>query len=283
MSVRLADTQARFHALVTAREDVAAIAGRDTAARGAVDAMVVGDERLSAVERLDLYATMYFVRIHDVLRDEYARTIALLGGEAFHALVTDYLQACPPAHPSLREAGARLPGFVAGHALASDRPWLAELARLERARLEVFDGPDATPVSLAALRAIAPERFGALRLSLIPAHRVLANRFTIAPLWRAQAPEDAALPREAPGTLQPREAREVLIVWRGDVDVFHRAADDDEARWFPRLADSGGVAFETLCAALAETRDDAAAAARAFELVARWAGEGLLRADAIAG
>ena len=114
--------------------------------------MVAGDARLSAVERLDVYATMYFVRIHDVLRDEYARTAAVLGGEAFHDLVTDYLQACPPAHPSLREAGARLPAFLAAHALAADRPWLAELARLERARLEVFDGPDAAPLSIAALR-----------------------------------------------------------------------------------------------------------------------------------
>jgi hypothetical protein len=74
-----------------------------------------------------------------------------------------------------------------------------------------------------------------------------------------------------------------LIVWRRELDVLHRAADDDEARWFPRLANPGGVAFETLCAALAETRTDEAAAARAFELVARWAGEGLLSADAVAG
>ena len=37
-------------------------------ARAAVDELVVGDARLSAVERLDIYASMYFVRIHDVLR-----------------------------------------------------------------------------------------------------------------------------------------------------------------------------------------------------------------------
>ena len=264
--MKLADTQARFHALVTAREDVAAIAARDAAARAAVDAMVVGDDRLSAVERLDVYATMYFVRIHDVLRDEYARTAAVLGGEAFHALVTDYLQACPPAHPSLREAGARLPAFVAGHALAADRPWLAELARLERARLEVFDGPDAAPLSIAALRDVAPERFGALRLRLIPAHRLLSGRFTISETWRADDPA-AVLPRAEP---------EALIVWRRDVDVFHRPADADEARWLPRMADGEGVSFESLCATLGETLPDEVAAARAFELCARWAGEGLL-------
>jgi hypothetical protein len=268
--VKLAETQSRFHALVTAREDVAAVAVRDAAARAAVESMVVGDDRLSAVERLDVYATMYFVRIHDVLRDEYARTAAVLGGEAFHGLVTDYLQACPPAHPSLREAGARLPAFVGGDAVAAARPWLPELARLERARLEVFDGPDATPLSIAALRDIAPERFGGLCLRLIAAHRLLSGRFTISETWRA----------EDPGAAPPRAEPETLIVWRRDADVFHRPADADEARFFPQLAAPAGAAFETLCAALAETRSDDEAAARAFELVARWAGEGLLSAAA---
>jgi len=271
--VTLADTQERFHALVTARDDVAAIAARDAAARATIEAMVVGDESLSSVERLGVYATMYFVRIHDVLRDEYARTAAVLGGEAFHGLLTDYLQACPPAHPSLREAGARLPAFVAAHALAADRPWLGELARLERARLEVFDGPDAAPLSIAALRDVAPERFGALRLRLIPAHRLLEGRFMVSETWRA----------DDPGATPPRAEPETLIVWRREVDVFHRAADSDEGRFLSRLAQAGGLAFEALCAELAATRADEAAAARAFELVARWAGEGLIKIDAIAG
>jgi hypothetical protein len=259
--VKLADAQARFHALVTAREDVATIAARDATVRASVDEMVAGDARLSAVDRLDIYASMYFVRIHDVLREELARTAAVLGGEAFHALVSDYLQAHPPAHPSLREAGARLPAFLAAHALA-------ELARLERARLEVFDGPDAAPLTIAALRAIAPERFGAVRLRLVPAHRLLAGTCTISETWRA-ADATAAPPRAEP---------ETLIVWRRDVDVYHRSVDPDEARWLPRVADAEGVAFETLCAALGETRSDEEAAARAFELVARWAGEELLAA-----
>ena len=78
-----------------------------------VDEMIAGDARLSPEARLDIYAEMYFFRIHDVLRDEAPRTAAVLGGAAFHDLVTDYLRACPPNHPSLREAGARLPAFLA--------------------------------------------------------------------------------------------------------------------------------------------------------------------------
>jgi hypothetical protein len=159
-----------------------------------------------------------------------------------------------------------LPDFLASHALGGGRPWLAELARLERARVEVFDGPDAATVSITALRAVAPERFGALRLSLVPSHRLLANRFAISETWRA----------DDPGAAPPRAEAETLIVWRRDVDVFHRCADGDEAHWLPRLSPQEGVPFEAVCAQLGETRPDAAAAARAFELVARWAGEGLL-------
>jgi hypothetical protein len=281
--VKLADAQARFHALVTARDSVATIAARDAGARAAVDAMIAGDARLSAIDRLDVYASMYFIRVHDVLRDELPRTAALLGGEAFHGLVTDYLVACPPHPPSLREAGARLPDFLAAHALAAERPWLAEVARLERSRTEVFDGPDATPIAIAALRDVPPERFGALRFALIPSHRLLANRFAIAPIWRAQkageeageeAEQEAA--EEGDDAAPPRAAPETLIVWRRDDVVYHRAADEDEARWLPRLARTGGVLFAELCAAISETQSDEAAAARAFELCARWTGEGLI-------
>jgi hypothetical protein len=274
--VKLSDAQARFCQLVTAREDVAAIVARLPSARAAVEELVVGDARLSAVDRLDVYARMYFVRIHDVLVEELPRTAGLLGGEAFHGVVTDYLQACPPNQPSLREVGARLPAFLAAHACAAERPWLADLARLERARLEVFDGPDAAPLRLTALRAVAPERFGALRLRLVPSHRLLDNRSAIAAVWRGEDPNEVP-PRAEAETLG--RARETLIVWRREATVYHRVADRDEVRWLPRLADVDGVLFGELCAGLGTNLSDEAAAARAFELLARWAAEELLIAD----
>jgi hypothetical protein len=268
--VKLADVQARFYALVTAPESVAAtLAAAGPDAVREIDDMVAGDARLSAVARLDIYANMYFFRIRDVLRDEYPKTVTALGDDGFHNLVTDYLAACPPDQPSLREAGARLPAFLAlaGQAAARDRPWLAELARLERARLELIDADDAPAVALAELELIPPERFGALRLRLVPSHTLLENRFAIAPRWRASEPETDPVP----------PATETLLVWRRrGLDVYHRAVDAEEAaclRWLGRE----DVAFEDLCAKLAEGRTDEVAAVRAFELVARWAADGLLR------
>jgi len=48
-------------------------------------------------------------------------------------------------------------------------PWIAELARFEWARLDLFDAPDAAPVALDALRAVAPEDWARLRFTPVPA------------------------------------------------------------------------------------------------------------------
>ncbi|HEY6475204.1 MAG TPA: DNA-binding domain-containing protein [Polyangia bacterium] len=266
--MKLADTQAWFYQLVTARESVAAtVATLGPQARRALDEIVAGDARLPAAARLEIYADMYFARLRDVLRDEYPKSLMLLGAAAFHDLVVDYLSACPPSHPSLRELGARLPGFLAEHPVAAERPWAAELARLERARLELFDGPDAEPLTIESLRARPPERFATLSLRLVPCQGLLALLFDVATLWRA----------DDPGTVTPRPATGAVLVWRREREVLHRGVGDEEASWLRRLA-SDDVAFEALCAGLADGRTDEAAAARAFELVGRWASDGLLRA-----
>jgi hypothetical protein len=266
--VKLADIEARFYELVTARDSVAAtVAAQGPAMQRAVEAMVAGDARLPAIARLEIYADMYFVRIHDVLGDEYAKTAAALGAAAFHGLVLDYLDSCRPDHPSMREVGARLPAFLAAHVTAARRPWLAELARLERARLEMVDSADAETLTLAALRTLPPERFAPLRLRLVPSRALFATRFDIVPLWRS----------DDPGGAVPEPLPTLLLVWRHALEVLHRAVDDgEEADWLRRL-EIGDATFEELCAGLGRGRTDEAAAARAFELVGRWASDGLLR------
>jgi hypothetical protein len=266
--VKLADVQAWLHELVTTRESVATtIAARGPEARRALDEIVDGDTRLPATARLEIYADMYFVRLRDVLRDEYPKCVALLGAAAFHELVVDYLLARPPSHPSLRELGARLPTFLAEHPIDAARPWAADLARLERARLELCDGADAETLTIESLRARPPEQFAPLRLDLIPCCVLLAPRFDVTALWRAGDP----------AAIVPVAATAALLVWRRELEVLHRAADGEEAVWLRRLA-AGDVSFELLCAGLVQGRSDEAAAARAFELVGRWASDRLLRA-----
>jgi hypothetical protein len=265
----LAELQRRFFELVTGPESVA----KELAARGIPEAelaaTISGDARASAVERLDVYANMYFFRILDVLRADYPKLVAVVGDDAFHDLATDYLQAHPSRHPSLRFVGAALPTFVAGHARAAGRPWLAELAALEWARVDVFDRVDARVLDRAALAELAPEDFGALALAPVPALALVPARFAVEDVWRA-VEAGAELPDAAPA-----EPGHAVLVWRKDVTVHHRAVTAAERRALEHL--QLGTTFGALCVALAETEgSEEAAAELAARCLGQWLGDELL-------
>src|SRR5207249_4628005 len=121
--------------------------------------LVRADERLSVIERLDIYADMYFYRIRDALKEDFAAVAAVIGDARFHNLITDYLLAHPPAHFSLRYAGQHLPAFLAQHSCAGHWPYLSDLALLEWSVLGAFDAPDAPVLDAAALQSVPVERW----------------------------------------------------------------------------------------------------------------------------
>jgi hypothetical protein len=270
----LAELQARFFELVTGRQGVA----KELVSRGlpeaALAAVIAGDARASAVERLDVYANMYFFRILDVLRSDYPKLLGVVGDEAFHDLATDYLQAHPSRHPSLRFVGAALPGFVAGHAVAAARPWLVPLAALEWARVDVFDRTDVPVLAREALAAVALEDFAAIALAPVAAAALVPAAWSVEETWRAIEAEQ--LP-DAPDAAGPAHA---ILVWRRGVTVRHRAVDAPERRALELLFDPttfGPTTFGALCTALGEAPgSEEAAAALAVRLLGGWLADELL-------
>ena len=270
----LADVQSHLYDLITAPEGAAKRLTELGRAPDDLETIVRSSGPLSAVERVDVYANMYFFRILEVLADEYAKIVTLVGGDAFHNLVTDYLLACRPAHPSLREVGARLPAYLAHHPLAEDRPWLSELARLERTRLELFDGPDAEALTLDAVRALPPEALPELALRAVRCHALLHTEYAISPLWRAL---EADRPEKSPAPHDPPKSPETILVWRQDLTVFNRVLGPDETACLPLLRD--GATFAAICEQVLEGAPDAETAARrAFEHLAQWLTDELLAA-----
>jgi hypothetical protein len=264
----LAAIQERFYALVTAAEGVAPALAAEPGAPPLAE-MVKSDAgaRLDAVARLDVYANMYFYRLLDVLREAYPRLTAAVGEVPFHNLITEYLVACRPRHPSIEFAGERLAGFLSGHPLGREQPWLVALARLERTYTELFDGPDAETLSLDEVRALSPEQLTTLPLTLIPCHRVLAHDFTVDPFCRAlDAGDEGETPAQQP---------EVLLVWRQDREVFHRPLAAQEQTLLALAA--AGTTIQQLCDAVTAESTEAAAQ-QVFQTVARWLGDSLVRA-----
>jgi hypothetical protein len=267
--VRLREVQERFFRLLLAPEGVERGLVSLGLAAGDLDAILASDARRSAVERLDIYANMYFWRILDAMADMYPRVWRVQGRARFHNLVTDYLLKYPSTHPSLRNVGAALPRFLAERP-DPDRPWLADLAALEWARHDVFDLADAEPLTMETLRALPPEAFAALPLSLVPAARLLHFSWSVDETWEA-ATEDLEGGPLAP----PAPGDRAVLVWRQGLEVQHRALEPREAHALAMVAP--GTRFGLVCDWLAGELPEDAAAQAGFGLLAQWATDGVLQ------
>src|SRR5271166_4575794 len=141
MPTRLKKLESLLYRLITAPSGVAeGLAAERELGAGGLDAVVIGDDRLSAQERVDIYANMYFYRILDALKEDFPATLAVLGNDNFHNLVTGYLLEHPPTDPSITNCGSHLADYLRDHPMREAAPFIADLAKLERATVEVFLG-----------------------------------------------------------------------------------------------------------------------------------------------
>jgi len=110
---------------------------------------------LSSAERLELYHRQYWYRLLDSIAEDFPVLSRVMGNERFWALMEDYLLTCPSTSFTLRHLGERLPGFVETWASATEleRVWFHSIARLEYARMEVFERNEHRPILPAELAA----------------------------------------------------------------------------------------------------------------------------------
>ncbi len=212
---------------------------------------------------------MYFYRLLDILREDFPATLAILGDDGFHNLITGYLLECPPTEPSVQHCGRYLADYLRHHPLARTKPWLADLAMLERAQLDVFHAADAVALDAAALKKIPPERWPRLKLPLVPATT------TVALEWNVTRVRDAI----AAGRKWRRPARRRIsvLVFRQGSAVRHRVLDADEASAL--AAAKKGATFARICELAAGNTRGPRATRKINSLLERWLGDGLMTLD----
>jgi hypothetical protein len=226
--------------------------------------LVNGDCRLDAEGRLKLYAEAYVARLRETLEETYPALAAALGEDAFDELARSYVAAHPSRQPLLRAFGGELPGHlrkIGGPA------WHADLAALEWARCNAFDGPNPPlVVNMRTVAALGPSAIGTLRLKLIEAQHLVFVEHAVEMAWTDALDGHAVVaPRRAPG---------LLFVWRRGLEVFHRRVDEVESGLLGAAVT--GLSFAELCDRLARDFDEEEAPRRAGALLGRWIGDGLL-------
>ncbi len=219
---------------------------------------------LDAAERVGIYAAMYCARLVDALAEDYPRVAAILGPDAFGDAAHAYVARHPSTRPSLRWFGGQFGEFLAADRADARPGFIPDLARLEWARLAVFDAPEAMLLDIEALRRLPAERWSALRLELAPAVQFLQVAWPVHRIWQ-DAPVGA--------TWLPAETR--LRVWRQGDQVFQAAMDDVERTAVAHV--QAGDDFAAMCTGLAALVPGDVVAATAAALVMRWIEDGVLR------
>ncbi len=236
----------------------------------AIEARVVGTERVPVATRLSIYGDGYCSRLIEALQANFPVLSELLGEADFDALGTAYVRSHDSPFFSIRYYGNALAEFLANDAKYSGAPVLAELARWEWAMTEVFDAADADPMEADALSRVAPERWADLRFEWHPSVRRLALAWNAPQIWKAV--DDHTEPPEVALSAPPVE----WLLWRQGLRTYFRSLQPEEAAALDAARE--GHPFGELCTVLFAKLGEAQAPAAAAGFLREWVGSGLLTA-----
>lgn len=167
-----------------------------TPTRATVARVAKGNDRLTALERLEIYNRMYWFRVLDSLHEDCPGLRAALGERRFMRLAEAFLGKYPSRYWTLRDLPQRLARFI-----REEPRWAAphtalceDIARFEWAQVEVYDGAARPVFTLDDLLDADPAK---LRLSLQPYLQLLDLRYPVDDFLIAIRKRDALLRGDA--------------------------------------------------------------------------------------
>lgn len=187
---------------------------------------------------MGIYAHAYRARLLDTLADAYQKTRSVMGEVAFETAALAYIAAHPPTTRSLRWYGEHVDTHLATH--RADQPALAEIARLDWALRQAFDGPDAGPLAASALGALPPDAWATLRLVPVPTAELLVFRHNTVAVWQALDDD------EVPPALAASPIEVDWLVWRKGLQPYFRSLHRVEAALLRAMLT--GSSFAQACA-----------------------------------
>src|SRR3984885_10759465 len=120
---------------------------------------IAPNQRLSSFERLEIYNRQYWFRLISEISDDFPTLNVLLGPKQFDALIPAYLAENPSMSWTLRNLGSTLSAFLDAHPeFTGRRHRLAvDVARLEWAYVEAFEGQHLDPVTAKSAGSVSPD------------------------------------------------------------------------------------------------------------------------------
>jgi len=168
--------------------------------------------------RFAVYRNNVTCGLVNALADSFPVVQALVGEAFFSAMARTFIHDEPPASPVIAFYGSGFPDFVESFAPARALPYLADVARLEFARIRAYHAVDATVIDSATPPQVLQlgERLRDLRIELHPSVVPWVYGHPAVSIWRAHQADDVALEdidmARVEAAIVLRQALDVVVV-----------------------------------------------------------------------
>ena len=186
---------------------------RDRTSRGdsmqtLVEGIVKPNDRLTSVERLEIYSRSYWFRILSSLNEDFVGLRAVVGDRKFDALAEAYLAEKPSRSFTLRNLGSRLESWLrANPKYINPHEQLAlDMVRLEWADIECFDALEEPTLGLHEIQGLGEDP----ELRLQPHIQLLDLNFPVDNLLLQIRQENDEESDEASNTFSEKRSRSRL-------------------------------------------------------------------------
>ncbi|MCK3776929.1 DNA-binding domain-containing protein [Ensifer sesbaniae] len=178
-------------------------------------ALVSGPDGKAAMKRFNVYRNNVTVSLIEALAATFPATARITGEAFFRAMARFHVRETAPTSPLLFEYGRDFPDFIARYDHARSMPWLADVARIERAWLDAYHAADAPALTPETLASVPPDRLGDVVFEAHPATRLVRSDYPAVTIFAANRASDPV------GRIQT-SAPESALITRPDLEVAVR-------------------------------------------------------------
>lgn len=189
---------------------------------------ITGPRGKKAARRFDVYRNNVVLSLVNVLVDYFPAVCRITGETFFRAMAGEFVRAHPPSSPLLFLYGEEFPAFIEAFEPARALPYLAGVARIERAWLTAYHAADLDPLAPASLGDIPPDRLAETVFTPHPATGLIRSPFAIFDIY------DANRNAETVGPIEVARPQSVLVT-RPGLDVVVTALPDGHDAFFASL------------------------------------------------
>ncbi len=171
------------------------------------------------LEFFNIYRNGYYRAAIDSLVSNYPTILALLGDDYFRSLAKHYVTEFPPCVGSLVGYGHEFASFLAEHDVSQQLPYLSDIARLDRAWLNVYFAAENAPITVDEISTLMGrvDDIAMHQLVLCTAIDIVSLDYAVTPVWQ-KLKETGRLNTAIEVIKRP----EYVLLWRQHSEVLIR-------------------------------------------------------------